>query len=224
MPIILPPASEVLAGPTPDHEERYADDPTALTSAAPPAPAQDDWPLGLEGEVDSAASAEIEPQLVEPPAPAACTIPVRVRDLRIRVRLTGAAWESAKESAKEAKKEHQAALADLMRALDASGAASADSVRDEPPATATTADAEAWRRFELAGLDLSPAIVQTLADNDLTTMGQLCDFTAGGGLLTDLKKIGRGKAEKIEDACERFWAEHPEFGEGAGGEEPVDES
>lgn len=222
MPITLPPASEVLAGPAPDHEEQYADDPTALPPAAP---AQDDWPLGVDaaGNLNpSAPQPDPEPPAPESPTPpAACTIPLRIRDLRERVRLTSAQLAEATENRKECKRAHQDALAALMKALNETSLQSSA----VSPQTLTTegcglkTDPEAWRSFELARLDLSPSIVQSLAEQDLTTMGQLCDFTNAGKLLTDLKKIGKGKAEKIELACERFWAEHPEFSEGEAGEE-----
>jgi Phage integrase protein. len=206
------------------HEEQYADDPTALgpesvvsdqpsvvSDGSPPAaPAQDDWPLGVEAPGDSLPTAS---EWIE----SLNSIPTRIRDLRERVRLTSAQLAAAKEEAKECKKANQDAIAALMKALDESGANSPHEQRatnNEQPSPA--ADPEAWRPFELARLDLPPSVVQALADADLTTMGQLCDYTNNGGLLTDIKKIGAGKAEKIDLACEKFWAEHPEFGEAAG--------
>jgi len=82
---------------------------------------------------------------------------------------------------------------------------------------------EAWRsyRFDDAthfpALAAQKAIVAKLAENSppINTIGDLLDFQKPVGDyskgLTDIKGIGTGKAEKIENALEQFWADHPEL-------------
>ncbi len=64
---------------------------------------------------------------------------------------------------------------------------------------------ESWRTVTLASLNLSPGILEILAESDITTIGHITDHTAGGWRLTDIAKIGEAKAEKIEQALESFW-------------------
>ncbi len=82
---------------------------------------------------------------------------------------------------------------------------------------------EAWRsyRFDEAThfptLAAQKAIVAKLSENSppINTIGDLLDFQKPVGDyskgLTDIKGIGTGKAEKIENALEQFWADHPEL-------------
>lgn len=82
-------------------------------------------------------------------------------------------------------------------------------------ATAAPVDDESFRDFPLARwteFDLPAHIVRKLADFEggITTVGHLADFRkpqANGFIknLTDIPKIGKGAAEKIENANEKFW-------------------
>lgn len=106
-----------------------------------------------------------------------------------------------------------------------------DPLADIPAAelsTATVADAlaadkESWRAYRFDDPDHFPAlaaqkaIVAKLAENSppINTIGDLLDFQKPVGDyskgLTDIKGIGTGKAEKIENSLEQFWADHPEL-------------
>jgi hypothetical protein len=54
---------------------------------------------------------------------------------------------------------------------------------------------------------LPQSLVVRLGEASLTTIGLLADFTNAGKRLTDLDGVGEAKAEKIEQALERFWSE-----------------
>lgn len=78
----------------------------------------------------------------------------------------------------------------------------------EEPAPAS--DPEAWRAIPLSETGIPAKIVQTLADAGLNTMGEMSDFMARGRL-TDIKGIGKGKAEQIENTLADYWVRHPEY-------------
>ena len=57
---------------------------------------------------------------------------------------------------------------------------------------------------------------ERLAEAGIETIGGMLEFTKPGEggyckTLTDIKGIGTGKAEKIENALEEFWASHPDL-------------
>lgn len=67
---------------------------------------------------------------------------------------------------------------------------------------------ESWRSAPISDLGLTGKLPESLEDAGIRTIGDLADYTAAGKLLTDISGIGRGKAEKIEKACEEFWERH----------------
>jgi predicted flap endonuclease-1-like 5' DNA nuclease len=160
------------------------------------------------------------PPAPEPPAvpavepPPADPAPDRLRRIfasAARVRERRSVYEDAAARAKGAKKaleaeqeEHETLLSELEREAAAEHESlplfPADTAAPEPPAD------DAWRHTPLADLGLPPAIVETLTEAELTTFGQLADWTAAGKELTDIPRIGPAKAEKIEEATEDFWA------------------
>jgi hypothetical protein len=74
-----------------------------------------------------------------------------------------------------------------------------------PPVVETDAD-DSWQSFPVGKLDLPPSLVQILTeDNSIRTVGDISKWTARNRL-TDLKKVGEAKAEKIEEALGKFWA------------------
>lgn len=94
---------------------------------------------------------------------------------------------------------------------------------DASPAAAT-ADKDAWRAYRLDDSNHFPllasqkAIIAKLAENGIETIGHMVDFQSaanGNKEITDIKGIGSGKAAKIADAMEVFWAEHPELTQAA---------
>lgn len=77
----------------------------------------------------------------------------------------------------------------------------------EPMAPANT---DAWRKTPLIEVLAGKALLETLAQTGIETMGQLCDYTASGKHLTDLPGIGPGQEAKIGDATADWFAKHPE--------------
>jgi predicted flap endonuclease-1-like 5' DNA nuclease len=142
------------------------------------------------------------------------TTPDRLRRIfasAARVRERRSVYEDAAARAKGAKKaleaeqeEHETLLSELEREAAAEHESlplfPADTAAPEPPAD------DAWRHTPLADLGLPPAIVETLTEAELTTFGQLADWTAAGKELTDIPRIGPAKAEKIEDAFFAYWS------------------
>lgn len=70
---------------------------------------------------------------------------------------------------------------------------------------------EAWRAMPLAEAGIAGAMETKLAEADITTIGQLADFTASGCELTEIDGIGPAKAEEIADLLTEFWKKHPEL-------------
>ena len=68
---------------------------------------------------------------------------------------------------------------------------------------------EAWRSATIEEIGIDPKICQLLRDNNnIETLGQIADHCKDYEL-TDLKKIGKAKAEKIEQAMDAYWQAHP---------------
>lgn len=68
---------------------------------------------------------------------------------------------------------------------------------------------DSWKAIKLTEAlpDLSAAILAKLHEASIDTMGELQQWTADGKKrITDIKGIGAGAAEKIEEACTAFWA------------------
>jgi hypothetical protein len=86
------------------------------------------------------------------------------------------------------------------------GAGSLPGQKTLPLPDPNSPDELAWRSTALSEIGLSGKLLESLEDAGLKTMGLLADYTAAGKLLTDIAGIGKGKAEKIEQACEGFWA------------------
>jgi len=61
-----------------------------------------------------------------------------------------------------------------------------------------------WREVPLVDL-FSGAILKSLHQAGLKTVGQLADYTAADKRLTDIQGIGPGKAQQIEDRLTQFW-------------------
>lgn len=67
---------------------------------------------------------------------------------------------------------------------------------------------EAWRAVGVDTLDIPNSTIKKLAEADITTMGQLADYSAAGNQLIDIAGIGPAKAEQLEDACLAFWRDN----------------
>lgn len=80
----------------------------------------------------------------------------------------------------------------------------------EDPKADSTPDAEPWRSVTLEELEIPAAIVNILhEENNMWSLGDLTDHCKTYEIV-DLKKIGKAKAEKIEDAIAAYWAKNPE--------------
>jgi hypothetical protein len=69
---------------------------------------------------------------------------------------------------------------------------------------------ESWRGVpidDLCRLGLADGTAAKLVEGGVDTIGALADWTAGGKLLIDIAGVGKGKAEKIDDAMDLFWTE-----------------
>jgi hypothetical protein len=68
---------------------------------------------------------------------------------------------------------------------------------------------ESWRSASLLNdLGLPPGLCELLSENPektIKTVGDITDWTSKGKNLTDIPKIGQSKADKIQDALEKFW-------------------
>lgn len=73
--------------------------------------------------------------------------------------------------------------------------------------TETEADDESWKAVEIGELDVPDGILNKLIEAEIETIGDLANWNESGKLLTDIEGIGQAKAEKIEAALDKFWAE-----------------
>lgn len=69
-----------------------------------------------------------------------------------------------------------------------------------------------WRDVHLSTL-FKGAVLKSLVEADLTTVGKLCDYTASDKRLTDIPGIGPGKGGVIEDTMLAFWRDNPQYAE-----------
>lgn len=132
-------------------------------------------------------------------------------------------WQQAKSAAKCAKDEYDdrvLRLRSLIRAArnDANRPLLNPTPAEEQPASPD----DAWQKTPLADLGLSPKILEAMEVARVRTVGELADYTRQY-MLTDIKGIGPAKAEEIEDALTKFWAEHPEYTAPVAGEEGSDD-
>lgn len=74
-------------------------------------------------------------------------------------------------------------------------------------------DDKEWKRVPLSKL-FDGALLKSLTEAKVTTMGELCAYTAADKRLIDIPGIGPGKAAKIEDATLKFWEQNPQFNNG----------
>lgn len=127
--------------------------------------------------------------------------------------------ESAKAAAKEAKESWEAEahrLTVIIREeteptlFDGEDKANADGLALEP----RQPDDESWREVRLDTLDLPPGVIKALANNSppIVTIGDHADYlkpTTDGfeRRLTDIKGIGKGSVDRIDNALDVFWTE-----------------
>ena len=114
----------------------------------------------------------------------------------------------AKRTAAKAADEHDldnCTCAGCAKARVETADAKESAAADAPAAT----DSETWRAVTIEELGIQDSICKLLREeNGMTTLGQIADHGKEYDL-TDLKKIGKAKAEKIQDAMEDYWAKNP---------------
>jgi hypothetical protein len=84
----------------------------------------------------------------------------------------------------------------------------ATTTEDVTDASEATPDTEDWRSVTVEQLGISPAICKILRESQekpIATLGDIADHCKEYQL-TDLKKIGEAKAEKIQEAMDAYWA------------------
>lgn len=154
-------------------------------------------------------------------------------------------WELKKERAGDAKKVFDGLVEQLLELIRKvknppsmplfDGVPEPNRASSETDVTCT--EPQAWRSVPLseALVGLPEAIVTSLNESNLQTMGELADWTAaygGRNKLTDIVGIGPAKAEKIEQTLVDFWARQKavqdeprsDDSEAASGPEPTPES
>ena len=67
-----------------------------------------------------------------------------------------------------------------------------------------------WRKMSIADLGLPAGVATALEEAEVTTLGKLSDVMGDAMWYREIKRVGKGAAEKVADAFQRFWAEHPE--------------
>jgi uncharacterized coiled-coil protein SlyX len=195
--------------------------PPAPTEVAPPAPA-----------TEAAPASPVEQPAAEVPAAATESTTAeqnvllvewhdRIKEQREDVRSAQEKVDNLKERLKEASKDLDEETERLLAIIDEGdqpslfgvGRKKADSEAPKPPdiITAPVAEPDAWRKATLAELGITTAgLVEKLALNGLETMGAICDYTNSGKRLIDIKGIGKGAAQKVDDAIEKYWTAHPQ--------------
>lgn len=118
--------------------------------------------------------------------------------------------EEEKEAHAKAQSREEDAEEEEMVEAPAAAEAACDEPADSSAAdcrlSAADSSPDAWRSVTVEALGLPQGICDCLREGGLPTLGELADYTASGATLTLVKGIGPGKAGKIEEACEAYWA------------------
>lgn len=132
---------------------------------------------------------------------------LRIRELNREVMSSRWEWESAKETAAARKKTFDSLMMDLTQEI--ARGPEVMPLFDAP-------EAEAWKSRPLSDLSIADGIISTLAENGISTLGELKAFWDGGKLLCDCSGIGAEKSATVADAFHAYGEKHPEvFGEQA---------
>ncbi len=128
-----------------------------------------------------------------------------LRRVRLDLRQAELDWAIAKENAKQQKSRVDSLRKKLLDLIDEGPQRLP--LFDGPEEETTTA--QSWRDVPLSELDIPAGILRLLYEADIETVGQLADYTITGKPLTSIAGIGEAKAERIEEALEKFWDDHP---------------
>lgn len=128
---------------------------------------------------------------------------------RQRVKEAQQAEDEAKEvynSKKKVRETRQDELDELLDAIFSSPGPLFEQEQDRQ------AEPQAWRDLPTSELNLTDRIQGCLEEAELTTLGALSDRMAEGTLWAlQVRGIGEASREKVEDAFQAFWEEHPQY-------------
>lgn len=182
-------------------------------------------------EPDTAvAVAEPEPEPIPDPTPAELAL-AEIREVTERVT---EAWEKllkarkASKDAKEAEKDAQSvwevAVTDQQSTIkgqsekyplfDRAYFQAKNQIAETAKAIAAEKDKpadESWRKVRLDSLAIPSSTVKLLAESDIFTIGDVSNLQLKGLALTDVRGVGRAKADRIEEAIIKFWQENPKY-------------
>lgn len=121
-----------------------------------------------------------------------------------------ASVEEAKGCLKAAEKRRDELVCELLDVIDGQGRLTFSGTATLAPGDVTAAPAEeAWRSVSIDQIGLPEKLASSLIEAEIKTIGALADYTKEHEL-TDLPGIGPAKAEKIQNAMEAYWKEHPQ--------------
>lgn len=133
----------------------------------------------------------------------------RIQAARERVRVAELDMNRTKAAAKQARNAWEEAVNELNDAID--DGPEYLPLFDGPQKPAADMD---WRETPVEELGLPEKTAAILREAEIPTIGDIAAHAEQFDL-TDIPGIGPAKAEEIEQALERFWAEHPEYCESA---------
>lgn len=150
-----------------------------------------------------------DPGVIDPvPPPQKSAYQMKLMSLERAISRQDTEIEELSNELKVAKAQREGLIGDLRKAVrDA----------DQPDIPFKESELESvddWKDVPLADVlkaHVSEKIIEKLTEAELTTVGQLAEYTAKCRL-TDIKGIGQAKAEQIEKAMEHFWATRPQKG------------
>jgi len=158
--------------------------------------------------------------IVEPTDEAMVDFLEQLQKMRGKIRQLEAKYEIAKDEAADFRKRLETANRELGQAIDKGperlplfdkSAPETAVETPEPAAPEPVKEGEEWRNVTLEELGLPPGICLKLREsNGIRTLGQIADYASNNDGLRGLVGIGEAKAHKIQEACDKYWAEQPD--------------
>ena len=120
--------------------------------------------------------------------------------------------KEAKLAEKSALAEYERQVADLREAIatraDAESGQALLPFNEGDTATVRLADDDSWKDHPLSAMGLPSAMLETLADSEVVTVGDIAKLGEDGRLVSDVViGIGPAAQQTIDDALDKFWAE-----------------
>jgi hypothetical protein len=74
----------------------------------------------------------------------------------------------------------------------------------------TPSNDDSWRRVTLEELGITkPKLIEIMKEAELGTLGAINDYTNAGKRLIDIKGVGEGAVQTIDDAMLKYWEQNP---------------